>query len=64
MRLNRINHVAVAVGAVCIGMLGLSYINYTWQFSVVVQSNVAFGVSSWCRRAGCVEVVDEEIVVA
>ncbi len=66
MRLNRIKYVAVVVDAVCIGMSGLSYINYTWLFSVVVraQSNVTFGASSWCRRAGCVGVVDDEVVVA
>jgi hypothetical protein len=29
-----------------------------------VQSNVDFGVSAWYRRAGCVEVVDDEVVVA
>ena len=67
MRLNRIKYVVVVVGgAVCTGMSGLSYINYTWLFSVVVhvQPNVDFGVSNWCRRVGCVGVVGDEVVEA
>ena len=60
MIFNRINYVAMAVGAVCIVPLGLPYI-YTWQLSVCVhaQSNVAFGLSAWCRRAECVEAFDD-----